>query len=108
MVGGPSAAAENDSYQRSLPPKLAAQAKISSQDAEKIALNKVPTGKIIAVELEREAGKLLYSIDVKMPGSDGVEELHVSAIDGQLLSQQHESPQKERAEKRSEKKESTK
>jgi hypothetical protein len=51
------------------------------------------------MELEKEDGKLLYSYDIKVAGKTGVEEVHVDAMTGALLSNEHESPADEKAEK---------
>jgi uncharacterized membrane protein YkoI len=82
---------------------LKAQAKISLDEATKIALGRVPNGKVKKHELEREDGNLLYSFDISVAGQPGVEEVHVSAIDGRVIKQVHESPAKEKAEAAAEK-----
>jgi uncharacterized membrane protein YkoI len=85
-------------YKRDLPDSLKAQAKITEDVAAKTALANVPKGEIQGVELEREKGKLLYSYDITVPGKKGVEEVHVDAVTGKLLSKQHESPSTEKKE----------
>lgn len=84
---------------------LKAQAKISLDDATKIALARVPNGKVKKHELERENGNLIYSFDITVAGTPGVEEVQVNAIDGSVVKQEHESPAKEKAEAKAEKKE---
>src|SRR5262249_26801181 len=79
-------------YRRDLPDSRKAQAKVAEDAAAKTALAKVPKGSIESVELEREKGTLLYSYDIKVPGKKGVEEVHVDAVTGKLLSKEHESP----------------
>jgi uncharacterized membrane protein YkoI len=95
-------------YKRDLPDSLKAQVKIAEDAAAKTALAKVPKGSIEGVELEREKGKLLYSYDIKVPGKSGVEEVHVDAMTGKLLSKEHESPSKEKKEAAEEAKEKAK
>ncbi len=93
------------SYQRDIPASLASEAKISEDAALSTALGAVPNGKVLSVELEREKGQLIYSVDIKAPKKSGVEEIHVSALDGRLLSREHESAKTERKEEAAEKKE---
>ena len=92
-------------YKRDLPAKLVKEAKISEEAAAATALKAVPSGKIRSVELEKEDGKFIYSYDVKIPGKSGIEEVHVDAITGELVSNVHESPADEKAEKAKEAKE---
>ena len=97
----------NPSYKRDVPAKLAQQAKISENSAAKIAQAKIPNGKIEAVELESENGKLQYSYDIKIAGKSGIEEVNVNAMDGTLVGVEHESAasvKKERAAEKMEKK----
>jgi uncharacterized membrane protein YkoI len=86
-------------YARDLPAKLVKEAKITEGAAAARALKAVPGGKIDKMELEKEDGKLLYSYDIKVAGKTGVEEVHVDAMTGKLLSNEHESPADEKAEK---------
>lgn len=85
-----------------------AGAKISLKDARATALAKVPGGKIVKHELERENGKLVYTFDIRVPGKTGIEEVQVDAMNGDVVSQTHESPAKERQEAKQEKSESQK
>ena len=96
------------SYKRDVPANLQSEAKISEEAAVSTALGAVPHGKVVSVELEREKGQLIYSVDVKAPKKRGVEEIHVSALDGRLLSREHESAKTERKEEAAEKKEAAK
>ena len=95
-------------YKRDVPVKLAAEAKISEDAARATALGKVPRGQIASLELERESGQLLYSFDIKVPGKSGIDEVHINAIDGRVLSVQHESAANERAEAAADAKEAAK
>ena len=91
-------------YRRDIPASLAADARISEDAARATAVRKVPGGQVRSVELEREAGQLIYSFDIEVPGKALIDEVHISAIDGRLLSVTHESVRKERAEAAAEKK----
>lgn len=77
--------------------------KISMRTARSTALAKVPGGKLQKSELEREHGKLIYSFDIRVPGQSGVEEVQVDAMNGDVVSQTHESAKAERKEARQEK-----
>ena len=77
-------------YRREVPANLAAQAKISEDSARAIALGRVPGGAIQALELERERGALIYSWEIKVAGKPGITEVNVSAIDGRVVSVEHE------------------
>ena len=73
--------------------QLRAQAKISKADAETTALAKVPDGKIKAAELEKEHGRLIWSVDIAMPHSKNITEVQVDAKSGKIASVQTETPQ---------------
>jgi len=77
---------------------LAAQAKISEATAQATALAKVPGGRVKAHELEREKGVLIYSFDIVVAGRPGIEEVNINALDGSIVSAQHEDPAAERLE----------
>ncbi len=89
-------------HSRSARAKLAAEAKVSLKDARATALAKVPDGKVVKHELERENGKLIYSFDIRVPGKPGIEEVQVDAINGDVVSQTHETAKKEKQEARQE------
>jgi len=82
--------------------------KISLKQARTTALAKVPGGKVVKHELERENGKLIYSFDIRVPKQPGVEEVQVDAMTGEVVSQTHESAAKEKQEARQEKTETQK
>ena len=87
------------SYKKDVPDSLARHAKIAEATAAATALAKVPNGRIESVELEREAGKLLYSYDIKVPGKAGIEEVRIDAVTGTLVGKvEHESPAAEKKE----------
>ena len=85
--------------------QLKAEAKVTEEAARATALAQVPGGKVQESELEREAGKLVYSFDIKVEGKSGVEEVLVDAVTGQVVKREHESAKKERAEARKERRE---
>jgi uncharacterized membrane protein YkoI len=93
----------NPSYKHDVPAKLAKLAKISEDSAAKVAQAKIPNGKIEAVELESEKGKLQYSYDIKVAGKSGIEEVNVSAMDGTIVGVEHESTAKVKTERAAEK-----
>jgi hypothetical protein len=77
---------------------LAAQAKISEATAQATALARVPGGRVKAHELEREKGVLIHSFDIVVAGRPGIEEVNVNALDGSIVSAQHEGKAAERLE----------
>jgi uncharacterized membrane protein YkoI len=84
---------------------LKSLAKISKDSARIVALGRVATGsKVKSSALEREKGTIVYSFDIRVPGQTGVEEILVSAIDGSVVSQAHETPKMEKAEAAKDKK----
>lgn len=72
--------------------KLIAKAKVSRQDAEKIARAKVPNGVIKEGEIEREHGKLIWSIDLTLANSPDIMEVNVNAMNGKVVSVERETP----------------
>ena len=85
------ASAQQPSYHRDVSPSLAKQAKISEDSAVKIALAQVPKGAIKSLELEKEKGKLIWSMDLVVPGTSGIEEVNVDAVTGAVVSVEHEA-----------------
>jgi len=105
------AAAKTNPQGKSKPKKqsLKSLAKISKDSARTVALSKVAAGsKVKSSELEREKGTIVYSFDITVPGQTGVEEILVSALDGSVVSQEHETPKMEKAEAAKEKAEKKK
>ena len=82
--------AEASEQAAALPDSLLALARITLDSARAIALAQVPSGVFDKVELEREDGKLIFSFDIKVAGQPGVEEVHVDALTGAVLSKEHE------------------
>jgi uncharacterized membrane protein YkoI len=85
-------------YKKDIPAALAKKAKITEPAAAAAALARVPKGKIDAMELEEEDGKFIYSYDVKTPGKTGIDEVHVDAMTGKVVSLVHETPAMEKKE----------
>ena len=78
---------------------LAAEAKVSKADAEKIALAQAPNGTIKEGELEKEKGKLIWSFDIATANSKDITEVNVDAINGQVVSVEKEKAEEEKKEK---------
>ena len=74
---------------------LAAQAKISKADAEKIGLGKVPSGVMQSSEIEKENGKLVWSLDIATPGTKDITEVLVDAQTGAVISMEAETPEQQ-------------
>ncbi len=86
---------------------LQAMAKVSKDEATKIALAKVPNGAVKESGLEKENGKLVWSFDIATPGTKDITEVQVDAITGAVVSVANETPAeqaKEAQEKLKEKK----
>lgn len=82
--------------------ELAAMAKVTQADAQKAALAcfKDPSKATVKqAELEAEQGCLVYSFDIEIAGKTGVQEVQIDASNGKVLSNKHESPKAEAAEK---------
>lgn len=63
--------------------------KIAPDAARSAALARVPNGTVSATQLKVERGTLVYIYDIAAPGQAGLEEVQVSAVDGQVVSVQH-------------------
>jgi uncharacterized membrane protein YkoI len=74
------------------------QAHISKAAATRTALSRVPDAQVKSAEIEREHGRLIWSLDLAQSGKTGVTEVQVSAMTGRLVSEQHESGPHEAAE----------
>ena len=55
------------------------------------------------MELEKEDGQFIYSYDLKTAGKPGIDEVHVDAMTGAVVSNAHETPAEEKAEAKKEK-----
>ena len=80
---------------------LSEEAKITMEEAQKTALAKEP-GKIKSKELEREKGRLIYSFDIKT--ADGIHEVNIDAMTGEVVEDTVESAASEAKEKAADKK----
>jgi uncharacterized membrane protein YkoI len=74
--------------------ELKAMARIPIDQADAIALEAVEGAAadktVVEHELEVEGGVLVYSIEVKVKGKKGVDELLIDAGDGKILKTEHE------------------
>jgi uncharacterized membrane protein YkoI len=86
---------------------LRATAKVGEDSARAIALKVVPGAKVQAVEIEKENGRLIWSLDLKVAGKKGIEEVNVDAMSGKVVAHEHESDAKEAKEAKDEAKEKT-
>lgn len=69
---------------------LQAQAKVSKADAQATALAKVPNGTVKECELEKEHGRIIWSIALNTPDSKDITEVNVDAITGDIVNIEHE------------------
>ncbi|MGB9591765.1 MAG: PepSY domain-containing protein [Candidatus Kryptoniota bacterium] len=76
---------------------LQSHPKISKQQAEKIALQEIKGGKILSGEYEKEAGKEIWSFDIKV--GKGIKEVWVDPQTGKVIKVENESPAHESREK---------
>ncbi len=74
--------------------QLQAKAKISKAEAQATALTKVQNGTVKECELEREHGKLIWSIGITTPDSKDITEVNVDAITGTVVNVEHEKSEK--------------
>ena len=72
--------------------ELLTQAKITQAQAEKIALAKVPHGKIQSAEIENEHHALVWSFDIVKPGSRNITEVLINAKTGKIVDVSTENP----------------
>ena len=75
--------------------KLMAQAKVSKEDATKIALAKVPNGTVKEAEIEKEHGKLIWSFDLTTPDTKDITEVNVDAMTGEVVAVEKEPAESE-------------
>ena len=77
-------------------------AKVTQMDAQKramAALKDSSKATVKQAELEVEHGCLMYSFDMEVAGQKGVQEVQIDAGDGKVLSNKHEGPKAEAADK---------
>ena len=75
-------------------------AKVTKAEAEKIALEAVPGGKVMEAELEHESGRFIWSLDVK--SGKETKEVWIDPQSGKVLKVTTESAKAEKREKKSE------
>ena len=80
------------------PPTKGDTATLTRERAAEIAIARVPGGKIIEGELEKEHGKLVWSFDIARAESRNVSEVQVDAMTGEIVAEESESPEQEAAE----------
>jgi len=66
--------------------------RIDQAAAERIALARVPGGKVKEGELETEKGRLVWSFDIEQKTSPDITEVQVDANTGEVVSVQTETP----------------
>ena len=81
--------------------KLQVEARISKTQAETTALARVPQGAVKTSELEKEKGRLIWSIDITTPDSKDTTEVNVDAKSGEVIAVTKETPEQEKNEKES-------
>ena len=67
--------------------------KITKSKAERIALAKMPGGKVRSAELETAKGQHFWSVYIGKPGSKNAKEIRVDAATGKILAVQTERPE---------------
>jgi hypothetical protein len=84
---------------------LTGLAKVSREDALKFAVDSLKTSAPVTPaesELEVEEGCLVWSFDLKVSGSKGIEEVQIDAGNGRVVSREHETARHEKKEKAAE------
>lgn len=71
------------------------KATVTQDRAAEIAMARVPGGRIVEGELEKEHGKLVWSFDIARPGSKDLAEIQVDAHSGAIVSESTETPAQE-------------
>ena len=67
--------------------------KITKSKAERIALAKMPGGKVRSAELETAKGQHFWSVYIAKPGAKNAKEIRVDAATGKILAVQTERPE---------------
>ena len=78
--------------------ELLKQARVTKHQAKRIALARVKGGTIKSVELEKENGMLIWSIDVAQPGKKDITDVWVDATTGKITAVEVETPAVEKKE----------
>lgn len=79
-------------YRREVPAPLLHRTRISEDSARAIAMARMPGARVQALELENEHGLLIWSWELKIEGTPGIEEVNVNALDGTIVGVEHENP----------------
>ena len=78
--------------------ELPKQARVTKQQAKKIALARVKRGAIKRVELEKENGLLIWSVDIAQPLKKDLTDVWVDATTGKITAVEVETPITEKQE----------
>jgi len=78
--------------------ELLKQARVTKQQAKKIALARVKRGAIKCVELERENGVLIWSVDIAQPPNKDLTDVWIDATTGKITAVEVETPITEKKE----------
>jgi hypothetical protein len=78
--------------------ELPKQARVTKHQAKKIALARVKRGAIKCVELEKEKGLLIWSVDIAQPPKKDLTDVWVDATTGKITAIKVETPITEKKE----------
>jgi hypothetical protein len=78
--------------------ELLKQARVTKHQAKKIALARVKRGAIKCVELEKENGVLIWSVDIAQPPNKDLTDVWVDATTGRITAVEIETPITEKRE----------
>jgi hypothetical protein len=78
--------------------ELLKQARVTKQQAKKIALARVKRGAIKCVALEKENGLLIWSVDIAQPRKKDLTDVWVDATTGKITAVEVETPITEKKE----------
>src|SRR4029077_14886601 len=78
--------------------ELPKQARVTKHQAKKIALARVKRGAIKCVELEKENGVLIWSVDIAQPPKKDLTDVWVDATTGKITAVEVETPITEKKE----------
>ena len=70
-------------------PNLLAQAKTQPDAAMALASAQMPGAKLIGAELERQRDRLVYLVDFRLPGKDGIRQVQIDASTGLVITVEH-------------------
>ena len=82
---------------------LQKQVKVTEAKARSTALAKVANGTVKSAELEKESGKLIWSVDIATPKTQNIIEVQVDAKTGKIVSTHIETLTKQAKEAQAEK-----